>query len=88
LTRRLAVCTLLPVTLASATTPENPAVVDAASLVEVAALVAAVVAAAPPPSSPPQPASRQPAASSITTNQRERVIRGSFIVGGDTLDKA
>jgi hypothetical protein len=66
LTRRLAVSTSSPVTRASTTTPANAAVVEAASVPEVAPAldeVAAVVAAAPPPSSsPPQPPSRQQAA--------------------------
>jgi hypothetical protein len=80
---------LLPVTLASTRTPENPAVVEAGPVLEVAAPlveVATVVAAAPPPSSsPPQPPSRQPTASSpTTTSQRERLNCASLAVTGDT----
>jgi hypothetical protein len=83
-TRRLAVSTLSPVTVASMSTPENPAVVVVAwELVEspVVVEVAAVVAAAPrSPSSPPPPATRQPA-TVPTTSQRTRVNRGSYVVG-------
>jgi hypothetical protein len=79
LTRRLAVSTSSPVTRASTTTPANAAVVEAASVPEVAPAlneVAAVVAAAPPPSSsPPQPPSRQQAARTPTTGQRARLNR-------------
>jgi hypothetical protein len=86
-TRRLAVSTLSPVTVASMSTPENPAVmvvawelVESPVVVEVVA-VATVVAAAPwSPSSPPQPATRQPA-TGPTTSQRTRVDRGSSVVG-------
>jgi hypothetical protein len=83
LTRRLAVSTLLPVTLASISVPENPAVVVVGSAVEVGpALVVVVVLAtvvvapaAPPPSSPPHPASAPPEINRPARSQRQRAIR-------------
>ena len=81
-TRRLAVSTLSPVTVASMSTPENPAVVvvawelvespvvvEVAAVVAAAPLVAVVAAAAGDPAAGP------------TTSQRTRVDRGSSVVG-------